>query len=97
MQRSRPSMISCLMVKMSVIQLGKANTMNQSANLSIEERVAALEAAVANLQQRSAQNHNWVEQLSGSFKDEPEFEAVLAYGRAIRQGDDSLLGFVDES
>ncbi|BAU12622.1 hypothetical protein LEP3755_31530 [Leptolyngbya sp. NIES-3755] len=72
--------------------------MNHPANLSIEERVAALEAAVAQLQQPSSTpNFNWVEQFSGSFKDEPEFEAVLAYGRAIRQGDDSLLGLVDES
>lgn len=72
--------------------------MNQPTNLSIEERVAALEAAVAKLQQQPQriQTQNWVEQHSGSFKDEPEFEAVLAYGRAIRQGDDSLLGFVDE-
>jgi hypothetical protein len=72
---------------------------NQPANLSIEERVAALEAAVEKLQQQSpsTQPPNWVDQFSGSFKDEPEFEAVLAYGRAIRQGDDSLLGFVDES
>ncbi|MBE9010213.1 hypothetical protein IQ250_08345 [Pseudanabaenaceae cyanobacterium LEGE 13415] len=72
---------------------------NQPTDLSIEERVAALEAAVAKLQQEPApiQPQNWVEQLSGSFKDEPEFEAVLAYGRAIRQGDDSLLGFPDQS
>lgn len=73
--------------------------MNQPVNLSIEERLTALEAVVTELQKQlpKPQTENWVDQLSGSFKDEPEFDAVLAYGRAIRQGDDSLLGFADES
>lgn len=73
--------------------------MTQSTNHSIEERVAALEAAVATLQKQhsTAQTQNWVDQFSGSFKDEPEFDVVLAYGRAIRQGDDSLLGIDDEA
>ncbi len=72
---------------------------HQPVNTSIEERIAVLETAVAALQKQlpAAQTHNWVEQLSGSLRDEPEFDVVLAYGHAIRQGDDSLLGFVDES
>lgn len=34
---------------------------------------------------------SWVEEASGSMKDIPEFDAVVAYGSAIRQGDYSGL------
>jgi hypothetical protein len=71
---------------------------NPSMNLSLEERVAALETAVAALRKQTPDPQiGWVEQYSGSFKDEPEFDAVLAYGRAIRQGDDSVLEPADEA
>jgi hypothetical protein len=40
---------------------------------------------------------DWVQQVTGSFEHEPEFEVVLAYGRAIRQGDQSVLEPVDKS
>lgn len=68
------------------------------ANTSLEERLAAVEAAIAQLQQQIAipQQTNWLQQITGSFKDEPAFEEVLAYGRAIRQGDESLLEASDE-
>ncbi|AFZ18809.1 hypothetical protein [Allocoleopsis franciscana] len=65
-----------------------------TTNISLEERLAAVEAAIAQLQKQVAapQPTNWLQQITGSFKDEPAFEEVLAYGRAIRQGDESLLG-----
>ena len=68
---------------------------------SLEERVAAVEEAIAQLQQQlqlvNPQPTNWIEEVSGSFKDEPAFEEVLAYGRAIRQEkyDDEGNSFVD--
>jgi hypothetical protein len=67
-------------------------------NNSLEERIAAVEAAIAELQQQitASQPTNWLQQTIGSFKDEPAFEEVLAYGRAIRQGDESLLEAQDE-
>ena len=37
-----------------------------------------------------------LQQIIGSFKDEPAFDELLAYGRAIRQGDESLLEAQDE-
>ena len=69
-----------------------------AANLSLEERLAAVEAVVAELQQQITvpQPTNWLEQITGSFKDEPAFEEVLAYGRAVRQGDESILEAQDE-
>jgi hypothetical protein len=72
--------------------------MEMTANASLEERLAAVEAAIAQLQQQIviSQKINWLQQITGSFKDEPAFEEVLAYGRAIRQGDESLLEAQDE-
>jgi hypothetical protein len=56
----------------------------------IEKRLTALESAVSELQRRLAALSppaNWVERISGSFKDEPAFDEVLAYGRAFRAAD----------
>lgn len=67
-------------------------------NTSLEERIAAVEAAISELQKQIAnpQSTNWLQQITGSFKDEPAFEEVIAYGRAIRQGDESVLEVQDE-
>jgi hypothetical protein len=64
-----------------------------ATNTSLEERLAAVEAAIAQLQKQivASQPTNWLQQITGSFKDEPAFEEVLAYGQAIRQGDETLL------
>jgi predicted nucleic acid-binding protein len=64
-----------------------------ATNTSLEERIGAVEAAISELQKQVVIPHptNWLQQITGSFKDEPAFEEVLAYGRAIRQGDKSLL------
>jgi hypothetical protein len=56
----------------------------------VDQRLAALEAAVAELQRRLPPLQpapNWLEQVIGSFKDEPACEEVLAYGRMIRESD----------
>lgn len=63
------------------------------ADTLIEQRLLAVEAAVADLQRRlpsSTSVPNWLEQVIGSFKDEPAFEEVLAYGRAFRASDRPL-------
>ncbi len=69
-----------------------------TTNASLEERLAAVEAAIVELQQQTAasQQTNWLHQVTGSFKDEPAFDEILAYGRAIRQGNESLLEASDE-
>jgi hypothetical protein len=57
---------------------------------TLEERLEALERAVADLQRRldtPPARGNWLERITGSMKDEPAFEEVLAYGRAFRQAD----------
>ena len=65
---------------------------------SLEERLTIVEAEIVELQKqvKASQPTNWLKQITGSFKDEPAFDEVLAYGRAIRQGDDSLLEEQDE-
>lgn len=67
-------------------------------NTSLEERLSAVEEAIAQLQKQVAtpQPMNWLQQITGSFEDEPAFEEMLAYGRAIRQGDESILEAQDE-
>jgi hypothetical protein len=55
---------------------------------SIEERLKALEAAVAELKQQNIKPEvNWIEQVTSSFKDDPIFDEVLAYGREFRYAD----------
>ncbi|CAD5945837.1 hypothetical protein [Planktothrix agardhii] len=69
-----------------------------ATNTSLEERIAAVEAAITELQKQVAnpQSTNWLQQITGSFKDEPAFEEVLALGQAIRQGDESVIECEDE-
>jgi hypothetical protein len=64
-----------------------------ATHTSLEERLAAVESAIAQLQKQvsTPQPTNWLQQITGSFKDEPAFEEILTYGQAIRQGDESLL------
>jgi hypothetical protein len=57
-------------------------------DISLEQRLEAVEAAIVELKQQ--QNHpesNWLEQITGSFKDDPIFDEVLAYGREYRYAD----------
>lgn len=60
--------------------------------------MAIYDTIITELQKQVAnpQPTNWLEQITGSFKDEPAFEEVLALGRAIRQGDESVLEVQDE-
>jgi hypothetical protein len=54
------------------------------AEAPIEQRSSAVEAAVAELQRRLSyppSTPNRLEQVIGSFEDEPAFEEVLAFGR----------------
>jgi hypothetical protein len=43
----------------------------QTLDLSVEKRLAAMEAAIADLQRQVALSHrmgNWLEQITGAFK-----------------------------
>ncbi|MEA5451243.1 hypothetical protein VB780_21865 [Leptolyngbya sp. CCNP1308] len=64
-----------------------------TTNISLEERISAVEEAISELQRQVAipEPANWLEQITGSFKDDPTFDKILAYGRTIRAGDESVL------
>jgi hypothetical protein len=58
-----------------------------AVDAQVERRLTAVEDAVGELQRRLAYlppTDNWLERLTGSFKDEPAFDEVLEYGRALR-------------
>ena len=60
------------------------------ATLSVEERLAALEAEVAQLktqltQQKQETSIPWWQQISGVFKDDPMFEEAMRLGREWRE------------
>jgi len=56
----------------------------------IERRLAALEREVSELKQRLNNGNaqvNWIERITGSMADFPEFEDVIRFGREIREAD----------
>lgn len=57
---------------------------------SLESRVSHLEAVVAGLQQEikkqpSADKKDWLDSISGTFANCPEFDEVIRLGREWRQ------------
>jgi hypothetical protein len=56
----------------------------------LEQRLAALERAVANLQRQFANIHasgNWLEKIASSISDDAAFQEALEFGRAWRLAD----------
>ena len=59
----------------------------------VAQRLTAIETAVSELQRRLATlppAPDWVEQISGAFKDDPAFAEVVALGRAWRMAEPFL-------
>lgn len=57
---------------------------------TIEERVADLERQVAELVRErdgSQGKRGWLDEIRGSFKDDPEFDEILRLGREFREAD----------
>jgi hypothetical protein len=57
---------------------------------TLDQRMTAMEEAVRELQEVMKARKpapDWLDRVIGSMKDEPAFDEVLAYGRAIRQAD----------
>ena len=57
---------------------------------TIEQRLAQVEKELAALkQQLQGQNakSNWIDAITGSFKDDPEFDEILRLGKEIRDAD----------
>jgi hypothetical protein len=61
-----------------------------SSETIIEQRIAAIERAIADLQNQLAGNptpSNWLDKVAGSVTDEAAFREVLELGRAFRWAD----------
>jgi hypothetical protein len=55
---------------------------------TIEERLLHVEKDVADLKSRIeglGSKGNWIDQITGSFKEDPGFDEILRLGREIRQ------------
>ena len=64
---------------------GQTGMMTQT---QLKERLLAVETALKEIQRRLATlppAPNWLDEIIGSFKDEPAFEEVIAFGRAFRE------------
>jgi hypothetical protein len=61
------------------------------SQLTVEQRLEALEGLVAELQQKlaalQAPPEQWWKRVSGSFKDDPVFDEILEHNRAARETD----------
>ena len=56
----------------------------------IEQRLSAVEQAVAEIQQRTGNPKaadNWLQEVRGSFRGDPIFAKMIEYGRQIRNAD----------
>jgi hypothetical protein len=57
---------------------------------AVEQRLSALEHAVAQLQRRLTLCEaapDWLDRVAGSITDDEAFQQVLAYGREFREAD----------
>lgn len=59
---------------------------------SVEERLAKLEKEIEDLKKarqvgQSSKNGNWISKISGTFKDDPDFDEILRLGREERKSD----------
>jgi hypothetical protein len=60
------------------------------SEVTLEKRMTVLEEAVRELREELTARKpapDWLDRVIGSMKDEPAFDEVVAYGRAIRQAD----------
>jgi hypothetical protein len=58
--------------------------------LTLEERVAHVEKDLAELKsemQRMHSGRGWIDRITGSFKDDPDFDEILRLGQEIRRAD----------
>lgn len=62
-----------------------------SDSMTVEQRLAQVEREIADLKSRvnslGGQKPNWIDTVSGSFKDDPDFEEIVRLGKEIREAD----------
>ena len=68
-------------------ETGKGQT-GMMTPTQLEARLLAVETALKEIERRLATlppAPNWLDEIIGSFKDEPAFDEVIAFGRAFRE------------
>jgi hypothetical protein len=55
---------------------------------TVERELASLKIEVENLRPGS----NWVSSISGTFKDDPEFDEILRLGKELRDAEQPVEG-----
>ena len=61
-----------------------------SPTSNLEERVAHVERDLRQLRsqmERLQTGEGWIDRITGSFKDDPDFEEILRLGQEIRKAD----------
>lgn len=62
-----------------------------SDSSTVEERLARVEQELAELKSRvrsrGVSRNNWIDAISGSFKDDAEFAEIVRLGKEIRDAD----------
>ena len=59
-----------------------------SEQLTIEQRLTAVEQELAELRRRLPSERggkSWIERIAGTFKDDPDFAEIVRLGRECRQ------------
>ena len=57
---------------------------------TLEQRISHVEKDLAQLKsqvERLGAKENWIDRITGSFKNDPEFDEILRLGREIRRAD----------
>ena len=57
---------------------------------TIEVRLAKVERELAILKARTGENGtkaNWIEKITGSFKDDPDFDEIVRLGKEMRDAE----------
>ncbi len=70
-------------------ETGKGQT-GMMTPTQLEARLLAVETALKEIERRLATlppAPNWLDEIIGSFKDEPAFDEVIAFGRAFRESE----------
>ncbi len=60
---------------------------------NVEERLAQVEKELESLKSQVKTlrpNTNWIEDISGSARDDPEFKEILRLGKEIRDAEDPV-------
>lgn len=61
----------------------------EESTMTVEERLAIVERDLAELKENlQPAKKNWIAQISGSFKGDPDFGEILRLGKEIRDAEE---------